>query len=143
MLPSPFTPPPPAAAPPPIPQRPVRQDDEVFFGERGITVSRTRFAVGSQTFALANISSVRGVEIPPSRTGPIVLLLFGVLVCFASVWFGVVIIAASIAWMCFQKSTFSVVLTAAGGEVTAYSSEERMFISRVIDALTRAIVARG
>jgi hypothetical protein len=37
----------------------------------------------------------------------------------------------------------SVVLVTAGGEVRAYSSTDAIFISRVIDAITRAIVARG
>ncbi len=141
-LPSPFTPPP--AAPPAIPPvQPARAGDDIFLSAGGITVSRTRFVVDSQTFALANISSVRGVETPPSRTAPAVLLLFGVLLLFASIWIGVLVIAACIAWMIFQKSTFSVVLTAAGGEVTAYSSDDRAFISRVIQALTDAIVSRG
>ena len=141
-LPSPFMPPP--AAPPAIPPvQPSRTGDDIFHSAGGITVSRTRFVVGSQTFALANISSVRGVETPPSRTAPAVLLVVGVLFLFASIWFGLLVIAASITWMFFQKSTFSVVLTAAGGEVTAYSSEDSAFISRVIQALTEAIVARG
>jgi Family of unknown function (DUF6232) len=134
---------PPATPRPPLLERSVRQDDEVFFHEAGIVVSRTRFVVRSQTFALANISSVRGVETPPSRTAPIVLLLLGLLAVFASVWFSLLLIAACIAWMWFQKSTFSVVLTAAGGEVTAYSSYEKLYIHRVLEALTQAIIARG
>jgi hypothetical protein len=141
-LPSPFAPPPQAAAPPPIPPvQPSRSGDEVFFSTGGITVSR--FVVDSQTFALSNISSVRGVETPPSRTAPGVLLLFGVFLLFASVWVGLVVIAICVAWLIFQKSAFSIVLTAAGGEVKAYTSEDRVFISRVIQALTEAIVARG
>ena len=106
-------------------------------------VSRTLFVVDSQTFALSNISSVRGVETPPSRTAPGVMLLFGVFLLLASIWVGLLVIAICIAWLIFQKSTFSIVLTAAGGEVKAYTSEDRVFISRVIQALTEAIVARG
>jgi Family of unknown function (DUF6232) len=144
-LPTPFMPPPPAApqVSPPRAERPTRQGDEVLFSEDGILVSKTRFVVDSQIFALANISSVRGDETPPSRTAPVLFLLIGFAIFAASVWFGIVVIAACIAWMCFQKSKFSVVLTAAGGEVTAYSSYDRAFIGRTIEAVTGAIVARG
>ena len=138
--------PPPATRsvlPPSQPARSSRQDDEVFFSEVGILVSKTRFVVDSQTFALAGITSVRGVETPPRRNAPIILLLLGAVFLAASVWFGLLVIAACIAWMCFQKSTFAVVLTTAGGEVKAYSSYDSAFISRAIQAVTEAIVARG
>ena len=146
MLPTPFMPPPPAAppvSPPPVPARSPRQGDEVLFSESGILVSKTRFVVDSQTFALANISSVRGVETPPSRGAPILFIFVGLALLAASVLLGIIVIVGCITWLCLQKSTFSVVLTAAGGEVNAYSSGNRAFISRVIQAVTEAIVARG
>jgi hypothetical protein len=71
------------------------------------------------------------------------LLLGGLILATPAVWFGSFIIAGCVAWMIFQKSKFSVVLTAAGGEVTAYSNYDRAFIGRVIQAITEAIVARG
>ena len=145
-LPTPFMAPPPAAPPvlpPPPPMRSTRHGEEVLFSEAGIVVSKSRFVVGSQTFALANISSVRAVETAPSRTAPVVILLLGIGFLAASVWFAMVVIAGCIAWMCSQKSEFSVVLTAAGGEVNAYSSYDRAFISRTIQAVSEAIVARG
>lgn len=117
--------------------------EEDFFNSGGITVSRTRFVVDSQTFALANISSVRGVEAPPSRKLPIAILIFGVLLSFTTLWVGLPLSAISITWLILQKPTFSIVLTAAGGEVKAYSSKDRVFISQIIQALTEAIVARG
>ncbi len=52
------------------------------------------------------------------------MLLFGVFLLFASIRVGLLVIAICIAWLIFQKSTFSIVLTAAGGEVKAYTSHE-------------------
>jgi hypothetical protein len=71
------------------------------------------------------------------------LLLGGLTLATPAAWFGSFIIAGGVVWMISQKSKFSVVLTAAGGEVTAYSSYDRAFIGRVIQAITEAIVARG
>jgi hypothetical protein len=42
----------------------MSDNDDVFLNEGGILITKTRFVSGAQTFALANISSVRGVEIP-------------------------------------------------------------------------------
>lgn len=79
----------------------------------------------------------------PSRVVPIVLLLFSMFLLFANIWAGLLVMAIYIGWMIFQKPTFTVVLTAAGGEVTAYTSRDGVFINRIIQALTEAIVARG
>jgi len=122
-LPTPFTPPAaPSVSPPPLQEHSVPQDDDIIYREAGIFVSRTLFVVNSQTFALANISSVREVESSPSRAAHVIFLFLGLGLLAASVFLGIVVIIACIARMCFQKSTFSVVLTAAGGEVNAYSS---------------------
>jgi hypothetical protein len=150
-LPSPFT------MPVSEPSESIAQDGDVFLSEGGILVTKTRFAVGAQTFALANISSVRGVENPPGRGLPILVLLFGtifflgaipsfaeeVLFALAPLAIGLLLMGLAIYWMLKQKPTFSVVLTAAGGEVTAYTSRDGAFILRVIQAITDAIVARG
>jgi hypothetical protein len=131
------------AAPPVItpPARQFTQMDMLFLDEGGITVTKTRFVAGARTFAMAGITSVRGVRMPPSRGGPMVLLLFGVLLLI--IYIGIPMIIGAIVWMVRQKPTFSVVLTTAGGEVAVYSSANWPFVARVLDALTQAIIARG
>jgi DNA-directed RNA polymerase subunit RPC12/RpoP len=42
--------------------------DPAFFDRGGVLVTRSRFVVGSQFFAVANISSARVIYIPPDRT---------------------------------------------------------------------------
>jgi hypothetical protein len=131
-----------APEPPPLPPSgPAPSADPGFFEDGGITVTKTRFVVEGQTFALAGITSVRGAEIAPSRAGPIALLIVGVLLLV--VYVGILMVIGAVVWLFLQKPTFAVVLTAAGGEVKAYNSSDRRFIGRVIEALTQAIIARG
>ncbi len=130
------------ATPPPILHQ-SGQMDELFFDEGGIIVTKTRFVARSQTFAMSGITSVRGIETPPSRGGLVFLLIIGLLMIFASPFVGVPIIILAAVCLYFQKSTFSVSITTAGGEVAAYTSTSGPFIARVIDALTQAFIARG
>ena len=127
----------------PVAPSPNRQDDEVFFSEGGILVSKTRFVVDSQIFALAGITSVRGVETPPNRTFPIILLLLGAVSFVVSVWLAAALLILSIAWLLLQKAAFTIVLTTASGEVKVYKSNDSAFILRIVRAVTEAIVARG
>ena len=71
-----------------------------------------RFVVGSQTYAIRNITSVKGIEIIP---GPIGRLLG-------------------------YKSMFAVVLSTAGGEIRAYESKDSDLIGDVLETLNQAIV---
>ncbi len=71
-----------------------------------------RFIVGSQTYAMRGITSVKGIEITPG---------------FFARLFG-------------ETSTFAVVLSTAGGEVRAYESKDSDLIGDVLEALNQAIV---
>lgn len=77
-----------------------------------IIVTDSRFMVGSQTYAIRGITSVKGIEITPGL--------------FARV-FG-------------KTSTFAVVLSTAGGEVRAYESKDSGVVGDVLEALNQAIV---
>ena len=105
------------SAPRPLSQlvQPSPQADTVFLNEGGITVTKTRFVARAQTFALAGITSVQAVKVPPSRTGPLVLLLFGILVFAAfmgntmligAMVIGTPMLIGSVVWLFLQKPTF-------------------------------------
>jgi hypothetical protein len=113
--------------------------ETTFFQNGNITVTNARFIVGSQTFAMRGITSVEGIETPASYIGAIILIIIGAVLALngftSSVGlgiFGVLLIAGGI-WLCFRKKpTYAVVLRTAGGEVTAYQSQDRDHISQII-----------
>lgn len=125
-------------------------DETTFFQSGEVTVTNARFIVGTQTFAMRSITSVQGVETPASYTALVFVILVGVYLAitgFASsiglAIVGVFLVAGGI-WFCFrQRPTYAVVLRTAGGEVTAYQSNDRDYIFQVIQALNDSIISHG
>ena len=125
-------------------------EESTFFQSGDIAVTNARFVVGAQTFAMRGITSVEGVETPASYTGPIILVLIGLIMAvnlfnggIGLGIFGVLVIAAAIGIAMRRKPTFAVVLRTAGGEVTAYQSMDRNYIAQIIEALNQAIISHG
>jgi Family of unknown function (DUF6232) len=125
---------------------------EKTYSQQGdITVTSARFIVGSQTFAMRNITSVQIVENKPNNPYPGYLMIIGcvtALIGFSNSSIsagilGLVIAAAGVYWAWHQTSTFSVVLTTAAGEVSAYTSQNRKFIATIVEALNLSIAERG
>jgi len=125
--------------------------ERTYFQQGDVTVTSARFIVGSQTFAMRNITSVQTVETEPDSPYPGYLMMLGGALAIGGFAnssitagiLGVVIAAAGGYWSWQQTSTFSVVLTTAAGEVSAYTSQNRKFIAATVEALNLSIVERG
>lgn len=118
-------------------------DEKVFMSEGGVTVTSSRFIVSSQTYAMSGITSVKNSTKYPSRTGPIVLGILGGVMLANSSWYGAIPLGLAVLWWISQKVEFHVLLTTAAGEMEALSGEDQEFTSRVVKALSDAIVFRG
>jgi len=123
-------------------------EDQVYFQQGEITVTSARFIVSAQTFAMRTITSIREEQEDPTRVWPVIFILAGVSVFIANLMpfnlgaiLGLAIFVAGIWQAVRSKPTFSVVLTAAHGEVTAYRSKNREFVSQIIQALNKAIAS--
>lgn len=125
--------------------------ETTFFQSGHISVTNARFVVGAQTFAMRGITSVQGVETPPNYTGGVIMIILGVIVAAAGFYgssigagvFGLLVSAGGVWVVRQQKPTFAVVLRTAGGEVTAYQSQDRNHISQIIQALNDSIISHG
>jgi Family of unknown function (DUF6232) len=125
--------------------------ERTYFQQGDVTVTSARFIVGSQTFAMRNITSVQTVEIEPDSPNPGYLMILGCVIAvigfanssISTGILGLVIVAAGGYWSWHQTSTFSVVLTTAAREVSAYTSQNRKFIATIVEALNLSIVERG
>lgn len=118
-------------------------EEKTFFQYEDVTVTNSRFMVSAQTFAMSNITSVKASKEVPKRFWPIVLIVIGLLALTGNVGVGVVIVGIGVAWLIMQKTMYHVMLTTAGGETSALSSEQSEYIGKVVQALNEAIVARG
>lgn len=119
-------------------------EEKTFFQYEDVTVTNSRFMVAAQTFAMSNITSVKASKKEPGRMWPIVLIIVGVLVLAGGgTGAGLIIAGAGVVWLFVQKTMYHVMLTTAGGETSALSSNQREYIEKVVQALNDAIVARG
>jgi hypothetical protein len=147
----------------PNPPRAVKvQGEDSFLDEGGITVTKTRFMVGTQTYAVANITSVDALHVPASRVSAQLCLFIGVVTIGLSVWqlitagngqarinsLAVMLVGAILAGVAAlvlkgTHDSYIVVLNTAGSELKTCSSYDKDLILRVVAALNNAIVARG
>lgn len=120
-------------------------EEKTFFEYEDVKVTNARFVVGSQTFALGNITSVQAFAQEPNRTGPAVLIVVGIVVSLAgNAILGIPVCIGGVAWLILQKpNKFHVRLRTASGETTALTSHQRDYIDKVVKALNEAIVARA
>lgn len=132
--------------------------EQTFLNEENLLVTSARLTVAGQTYAVSNITSFKTVEYEPSTQGPDTVGGTGV-VLGGLVWWivasngvesgallGVLISAPflliSWLWRRAQKSTYSVILSTAAGEVQAVTSKDKNSVLKVATALSDAIIAR-
>jgi hypothetical protein len=100
---------------------------------------------------MRTITSVKGEMTPDNYTGALLLILIGLTISLVAFFnlaiamgiLGVFILAARIWIACLRKPIYAVVLTTAGGEITAHASKDWSYISQIIEALNQSIISHG
>ena len=118
--------------------------EKIYYDGGDVKVTNARFIVSSQTYAMSGITSVKFFTETPSKTGPIVAFFIVVvaLLSHANIWvIGIPLVIGIL--LLFRKATHHVVLSSSSGETRALNSQNKEFISSVIQGLNEAIVARG
>jgi proline racemase len=121
-------------------------EEKSFFTQGGVSVTNARFIAHGQTYAMSGVTSVKQFRQDPSRKGPIILGVIGLLAMAGggkAVFVALLLLAGAVAWWLSQKPEFSVLLSSASGEAKALTSRDGKFISDVVNALNDAIVHRG
>lgn len=122
-------------------------EEKAFFNQGNVSVSSARFIVDGQTYAMNGVTSVKTGRKDPSRWGPIILGIVGLVslggAAAGSVILGLTLIGLAVFWWTKQKPELSVVLSSASGEAQALKSKDAEFINGVIEALNSAIIHRG
>ncbi len=124
---------------------PQLQNEVTFYQDVNVTVTQSRYVTNSKTYAMRNISSVHIFEIIKSKTLPIVMIIFGVLMLFSdsSRVLGLILLAIGILILALIKNEFSVRISTNSGEVNSIVSKDRSYILTIVNALNDAIVHRG
>ncbi len=118
-----------------------------FYSNGSVTVSNDRFIVGSTTYAMNGVTSVKRGQTDPSRMWPIILCLVGLYVLFQGSMMtflaGVAMVAIGVLWFKAIKPEYMVFLNSSSGESQALASKDVKYIDQVIAALNEAIIHRG
>jgi len=134
----------------PTPVQPPRSNEQTFFKGEDILVTNTRLIRGNETFAMSGITSVSSFTEVPSKKGPIIVVVVGVLVLLggaqSGVWvalLGAAIIGLGIWWFRSIKNVYHVRLVTASGERDALGSRNMEYVGKIVGAINQAIVHRG
>jgi hypothetical protein len=124
--------------------------ENVLFKRGDVTVTNSRFIVGSQTYAIRNITSVKVEKLDSNEQQPGLWIFLGVIgVLFGAFDKSWTIVLGGLAVAAFgaystlnrKKMIYSVVLTTASGEVKACTSEDGKHIGSIVKGLNDAIAA--
>jgi hypothetical protein len=117
--------------------------EQKFMDEKGVTVTNARVIVPGQTFAMSGVTSVKVAQEKPKRTGPVILIVLGIFLCFGYLIGGIILLSIGVAWFIMQKTQYYVGLQTSSGEAKAFISTDRMWIEKIVNAINEAIIARG
>jgi len=118
--------------------------EKIYYEGGEVKVTNARFIVSSQTYAMSGITSVKFYSEKPSKLGPLIAFSIAIIALLsqANIWvIGIPLILGVL--LLLRKATHHVVLSSASGETRALNSQNKEFISSVIQSLNDAIVARG
>jgi hypothetical protein len=128
-----------------------KMDDSPIYQDDVVTVTRTRFVVRSQTYDLAETTSVSTRTKEVNRMWPTIMAGAGAILLFAglqgggtpSLVAGAIVGGMGFLWYRSLSVQYAIVLTTATGEREVLNSDDEDWISRVSEALNDSSVARG
>jgi hypothetical protein len=126
----------------------LKMSEIEFYRNGNVSISNSRFIVGTTTYAMNGVTSVKRGQNEPPKAAPIVLGLIGLMMVFVastllSKGIGVLIVLGCIAWLKSLKTEYLVFLNSSSGESQALASTDKEYIDQVIHNLNEAIIHRG
>ncbi|MGF6776149.1 DUF6232 family protein [Paraburkholderia sp. GAS334] len=124
-------------------------EERTFLDEGGVKVTNARVLVGSQTYAMSGVTSVKHAVEPASRTVPVVCFLVAVATLYFDhqdtnpILFAIAVAVVGILLWVLVKDKHFVILHSSSGESRAVTHTDRGFIHRVIQAINNSIISRG
>jgi hypothetical protein len=124
-------------------------EERTFLHEGGVKVTNARVLVGSQTYAMSGVTSVKHSMEAAKRGFSLICFLIGAGTLYYDhrdtnpILIGAVAIVIGIVAWILKKDKHFVILHSSSGESRAVMHTDRGFINRVIQAINNAIVSRG
>jgi hypothetical protein len=123
-----------------------------FFEDRQVLVTNARCVISGKTFAMAGITSVGSYAEIPSRKGPIIVIIVGVIIgllnlssrnAIGALLIGAILLVIGVLWYKGIKNIYHVVIHSASGEVRPLRDYNPQYIHGIVQAVNDAIVYRN
>lgn len=111
--------------------------DSLFYDNGVVKVTRNMFEVPGTQFPIRNIGAVKTLVVDPSRQGPIICIVIGVITLAAGV--GILLIGLGIWWWISQKPMYCIMVVSGGSETKAYGCKDANQIREIQSAINAAI----
>ena len=133
-------------------------NEQVVYDQHGVTITTHRIVIRGQTYATANVTSVRADHANQSTTTAWLFGSAGMIAVFFSVIIAVssgvtpkgligtmvcVAVPALLAWVTFRSRTSSLVLVSSSQEAVAIRDRSADFINDLSNAVGQAIALRS
>ncbi|MFD0914662.1 DUF6232 family protein [Methylophilus luteus] len=121
-------------------------EESIYFSQKGISVSNTRFIVNGTHIAIKNVTTVESKTLKPRLTFARVCLLGGLALLFGNgnlPYIGLLsMVYAGMAWL-LTTPKYAVVIHTVAGDIQAFIGENILDVENVLTALNVAIALRG
>ena len=128
-----------------------RADPTYYSDEKGVRITATRLIIGSTTYAMANITSIRTKTVYPTLALGIIIGIIGLVVLAISAafnsWTGMLflvgVLLLIIGIILAARRTYHLKVTSAAGEESPLTSKDREYINQLVVAVNEALIKRG
>jgi hypothetical protein len=118
-------------------------EERTFFEDGTIIVTNAHFTVPGRIFAMSDIKGVRFERTQATRSWPTALYLLGLGSFFARLYrFGLILLIVGALLNLVSRPKYTIVLDSVSGDVRAFTSSDRDYISEIMDALKKALAYR-
>lgn len=119
-------------------------EETTFLNEKKIMVTNARVVIDNQTYPMSAVNSVKLTVKKPDITTPVALAVVGVASfwLFREWWYSLVLIAIAAGWWFCLRNSYTVALDLLSGRQDIYTSHDKAFVTKVVQALNDAIIHR-
>ncbi len=125
--------------------------EEVIYADNQVSISTSRIVIGSTTYALRNITSVKIGSTAAKRGCAIIMLVFVPIVLIVGISGGgdnflpgliwaVILGVGGFFWLRACKDDHHVLISSSSGEAKALTSKDKSYIEKIVAAINDAFI---
>lgn len=128
----------------------IEKSEKTYYSDNnGVSVTKSRIIIGSATYTVANITSVKTAKRSNKHLSGLIFSIVGLIIIIFSEGtnytifsIGLIILLGGGLWAILPRPTYHLIIASASGETYALSSKEKQYISNIVSAISDALTKR-